>query len=154
MPYLKKKFNAYKDFAGKSISEIFDDDKLEKAEILDVHTTASGYLKYENDKWKFHTLNDYFQVSPITALKTIDLNRNGQDELLFGGNYFGVKPYHGRFGSFAGGALTSNGKILKAEEIGVNFYNKAVVGFEILNFQNKKYLMVIYNNEAVEFYKL
>lgn len=154
MPYLKKKFNAYKDFAGKSISEIFDDDKLEKAEILDVHTTASGYLKYEDDKWKFYTFDDYFQVSPITALKAIDLNGNGQNELLFGGNYFGVKPYHGRFGSFAGGALTQSGKILKAEDIGINFYNKAVVGFEVLNFQNKKYLMVIYNNEAVQFYKL
>jgi len=36
----------------------------------------------------------------------------------------------------------------------VNFFNKAVVGFEILNFKNKTYLMVVYNNEAIEIYKL
>jgi hypothetical protein len=154
MPSIKKKFNAYKDFAGKSMSEIFDKEQLQKADIHEVHTTASGYLKHEQGKWNFHTLDDYFQVAPITALKAIDLNGNGEEELLFGGNYFGVKPYHGRFGSFAGGALTQTGTILKAEELGVNFFNKAVVGFEILNFKNKTYLMVVYNNEAIEIYKL
>ncbi|MGX1023900.1 VCBS repeat-containing protein [Psychroflexus sp. MBR-150] len=154
MPSLKKKFNSYKAFAGKSIDEIFNKTQLDKAEILKVHTTASGYLKLENKKWVFHPLDDYFQVAPITALKPIDLNNNGQNELLIGGNYFGVKPYHGRFGSFAGGALSQNGQWLTAEDIGVNFYNKAVVNFNILNYKMEKYLMVTYNNDAIELYKL
>ncbi len=154
MPSLKKKFNSYKAFAGKSIDEIFDEKKLDKAEISEVHTTASGYLKLENEKWVFYPLDNYFQLAPITALKQIDLNNNGQNELLIGGNYFGVKPYHGRFGSFAGGALSQNGQWLSAEDIGVNFYNKAVVNFNILNYKMEKYLMVTYNNDSIELYKL
>jgi len=154
MPSLKKKFNSYKAFAGQSIDDIFEQQQLDKSEILEVHNTASGYLKFENDKWQFHPLDDYFQVAPITALMPIDLNKNGLKELVIGGNYFGVKPYHGRFGSFAGGALTQNGQKLTAEEIGVNFYNKAVVNFNLLNFKMEEYLMVTYNDDTLELYKL
>jgi len=154
MPSLKRKFNTYKDFAGKSITEIFASENLDQAKILEVHTTASGYLKFKDDQWNFHQLSDYFQVAPVTALLEVDLNKDNQNELLFGGNYFGVKPYQGRFGSFSGGALTKEGKILSAENIGVNFYDKAVVNFEIFNFKDDAYLMVVFNDDAVEFYKL
>ncbi|RRO13871.1 VCBS repeat-containing protein [Flavobacteriaceae bacterium 14752] len=154
MPSLKKKFNSYKAFAGQSIDEIFNKKQLDKAKILQVHTSASGYLKFEDEKWQFHPLDDYFQIAPITSMKPIDLNKNGVKELLIGGNYFGIKPYHGRFGSFAGGALQQNGQFLTAEDIGVNFFNKAVVNFDVLNFEKEKYLMVTYNNDAIELYKL
>lgn len=154
MPSLKKKFNSYKAFAGKSIDEIFNEEQLNKAEILEVHTTASGYLKYESDKWYFHPLDDYFQISPLTTFKEIDLNKNGQKELLIGGNYFGLKPFHGRLGSFSGGALTQNGKILDDNILGVNFFNKAVVNFAVIKFNQQRYLIVVYNNQPIEIYKL
>ncbi len=154
MPSLKNKFNAYKDFAGQSIHDIFEQKKLDKAEILDVHITASGYLKLENGKWKFHPLDDYFQIAPLTTMKPIDLDKNGIKELLIGGNYFGVKPYHGRFGSFSGGALAQKGKWFTAEEIGIDFYNKAVVNFDILNYKKDKILIVTFNNNTIKLYKI
>ena len=33
------------------------------------------------------------------------------DELLLAGNYFGVQPYHGRFGSFGGALIESGGSV-------------------------------------------
>lgn len=154
MPMLKKKYRAYKDFAGQSIDDIFETSILDKADVLEVHTTTTGYLKLIDKQWHFFPLDDYFQISPITALKGIDLNKDGKEELLFGGNYFGVKPYHGRFASFSGGALTSNGEILSDKDIGINFFKKAVVNFEILKFNENKYLIVVYNNKPLEIYKL
>jgi hypothetical protein len=154
MPMLKKKFNAYKDFAGKTIDEIFETSAIKKADILEVHQTASGYLKFENQKWQFHKLDDYFQLSPITAFQHVDLTGDGQDELLFGGNYFGLKPFHGRLGSFSGGALTRDGKVLDDKSIGINFFNKAVVNFAVLNFKKENYLIVVFNDKPIEIYKL
>jgi hypothetical protein len=154
MPMLKKKFNAYKDFAGKPMEEIFESTALSKAEILEVHSTATGYLKLENKEWKFYALDDYFQLSPITAFAHLDLTGDGNNELLFGGNYFGLKPFHGRLGSFSGGALTPNGKILDDKKTGLNFFNKAVVNFATLNFKDHQFLIVVYNDKPIEIYKL
>ncbi len=154
MPMLKKKFNAYKDFAGKPIDEIFETSVLEKARILEVHTTQTGYLKQVGGKWNFFALDDYFQLSPITAFQKIDLTNDGIDELLFGGNYFGLKPFHGRLGSFLGGALTQQGEILDDKVIGVNLFNKAVVNFEVLDFNQEKYLIVVFNDSAIDVYKM
>ncbi len=154
MPMLKKKFNAYKDFAGQPMEDIFESSSLSKAEILEVHSTATGYLKLENKEWKFHALDDYFQLSPITNFVHLDLTGNGKKELLFGGNYFGLKPFHGRLGSFSGGALTQNGRILDDNKTGLNFFNKAVVNFATLNFKDHQFLIVVYNDKPIEIYKL
>jgi len=154
MPMLKKKFNAYKDFAGKPIEDIFEISVLNQADILEVHTTQTGYLKRIDGTWEFKTLDDYFQLSPVTSFQHLDITGDGDEELLFGGNYFGLKPFHGRLGSFSGGALTKNGKILDDNILGINFFNKAVVNFELLNFQQNNYLIVVFNNDNIEIYNL
>jgi hypothetical protein len=154
MPMLKKKFNAYKDFAGKPIEDIFDSSVLDKADVLEAHTTQTGYLKRIDGKWTFKPLEDDFQLSPITAFQHVDLTGDGNDELLFGGNYFGLKPFHGRLASFSGAALTKDGKILDDKALGINFFNKAVVNFELLNFKEQQYLIVVFNDKPIEIYKL
>lgn len=154
MPFLKKKFNSYQDFAGKSIEDIFDSETLNKAVVYEVHTTESGYLKYENQLWNFYPLDDYFQVAPVTTMKIVDLTKDGNKELLLAGNYFGLQPYHGRLGSFAGGAITNQNQILNAQDLGINFFNKAVVGLETFTFQGQTYLLVLINNDNLLLYKI
>lgn len=154
IPELRKKFNSYKAFAGKSMDEIFDKTTLNKATVLEVHNTASGYLKLENNQWVFHEFDSPLQVAPITSMVKLDVTQNGSNELLFGGNYFGLAPYHGRLASFNGVALTKTGEFIPAETLGLNFFNKAVVAMEVITIQNEKHLMVIYNNAPMEWYKI
>lgn len=154
MPSLKKKFNSYEAFAGKNIVEIFDKKVLDQAVIHEVHTTQSGYLKLENGQWNFYTLADYFQTAPITSMKVIDLTKDGKDELLMGGNYFGLQPYHGRLGSFAGGAITHQNQLLTAQDLGINWFNKAVVAMDTITYQNNTYLIVVFNNHELSIYKI
>ncbi len=153
--YLKKKYNTYKDFSGKTITEIFGKEKLDNAVELTVTTLSSGYLRNDKSSFSFVPFDDFLlQLSPLRAMLKYDFNKDGHEELLLGGNYFGVTPYHGKFDSFSGAAITKNGTIIPAHQIGVNFFGKAVKNLNILKFETKKYLLVTYNNHVIEIYKI
>lgn len=154
LSYLRKKFPNYTSFAGKSPENIFDEEQLQDAKLLKVTTLASGYLLNTNGNFKFKKFPAVLQVAPITAFVKADFNNDNSEEVLVGGNYFGITPYHGRFDGLAGNIITKQGQIIGGYELGLNFTQKAVIGLDIVNFQNNSYLVVTYNNEEPGFYKI
>jgi hypothetical protein len=154
LSYLRKKFPEYKDFAGKTIEDIFEKEALDEAKLLKVHTMASGYLLNQDGKFNFKPFKNALQVAPILAFLKADFNKDNQDEVLVAGNYFGVTPYHGRFDALAGNIITQNGEILEGVEIGLNLTQKSVRSMDIVTFNGIDYLMLSLNNGKPEFYKL
>jgi hypothetical protein len=153
LSFLKKKFLAYNDFAGKPIEDIFKQEQLENSDLLTVNNMASGYLLSSGGKFIFKAFEASLQVAPITSFLKNDYNNDGKEEVLVGGNYFGVNPYHGRLGSLSGNIITSNGDILEGHQLGLNFTQKAVRSLNIVSFQKSPYLMVTLNNDKPQFYK-
>jgi len=147
---IKPKFTTYKDFAGKSIYEIFDKTLLDKAIQFKVHTLSSGYLKNENGKFIFIPFKNELQVAPINCF--VKLNLNNKEGVLCGGNYFGVTPYHGRFDSFSGAFIVNDSEIFLGNEIGLNFFQKAVTQLEVLSLKGKNWLLALINNEKIQTY--
>ncbi|WP_228853420.1 VCBS repeat-containing protein [Aegicerativicinus sediminis] len=154
MVFLKKKFNSYKSFAGKKMEDIFEDERLENAEIFEVNILASGYLENNNGEFSFHPFANQLQISPIKAFVDFDFDRDGKKDVLAAGNYFGVTPYHGRFDSFSGALINSNGKVVNTSEIGLNLKGKSVRHLNILNKNGINYLLVTTNNDKAEVYKI
>lgn len=154
LTYLRKKFPSYKDFAGKSIEDIFEKEQLKKSNLLEVNTLSSGYLLNSGGKFTFKDFKENLQVAPITSFLPGDFNNDGNEEVLVGGNYFGVTPYHGRFSSLAGNVIIDEKAIIEGNELGLNLTQKAVRNFKLISFQGAKYLMVILNNDTPQFYKL
>lgn len=151
---LHKKFTSYRDFAGKPIEEIFTKDQLDKAFIYTVNELASGYLLNENGKFTFNRFGDDIQLSPVLAMLTYDFDRDGKDEVLLGGNYFGVQPFHGRYGSFSGALVKDEANISTGKSIGLNFMNKSIRHLNIIKFGDQDYLLVTINNDKAQVYKL
>lgn len=151
---LRRKYTSYKDFAGQKIDQIFDADLLEEATVFKVHELRSGYLKNEEGKFVFVPFEAKMQVSPITSFLSFDFDSDGTNEVLSGGNYFGVQPYHGRFDSFSGALIKNEKEILLGYQIGLDFTNKAVRSLHIIELKNKPYLFVGVNNDVPEFYEL
>lgn len=147
----KKKFNTYRDFAGKSIDEVFAKKTLTKATIFKVNELASGYLKNENGAFRFHRFNNRLQVAPLTTFLTLD--RDGESEVLVGGNYFGVTPYHGRFDGFSGALIKDENTILLGHEIGLNFTQKAIKDLNVITINGQTFLLVTVNDDYAELYK-
>lgn len=154
MEYLRKKFVTYYSFAGKSIDEIWDSKTLNKATVLEVNELRSGYLENNNGNYSFVPFTDKLQVSPITAMLIFDFDSDGKKEALLAGNYFGVKPFHGRFDSFSGAMVKSKNDIILGDNLGLDLTLKSVRHLNIINLDNRDYLMVTINNDSVQVYGL
>ncbi|WKX77614.1 VCBS repeat-containing protein [Zobellia laminariae] len=152
--FLKKKFNTYASFAGSSIEQILDKDVLEKAEILKVQELRSGYLKNENGSYSFVPFHNKLQVSPIMTMLSYDFDSDGKEEVLAAGNYFGVKPYHGRFDSFGGALIKGENNVILSAQIGLDLSQKSVRHLNILDLKGEKHLLVTLNNASTQVYRL
>ncbi|WP_298545302.1 VCBS repeat-containing protein [uncultured Aquimarina sp.] len=152
--YLKKKFTTYNSFAGKTVEEVFGKSELQKAELLEVHQLASGYLKNEKGKFVFVPFGNSLQLSPIMTMLKYDFNKDGKEEVFMAGNYFGVIPYHGRFDGFAGAMIEGDTSLIEAQELHINLSQKSVRGLNIINFVNKDYLLITLNNGKAEIYEM
>ena len=150
---LKKKFTSYKAFAGKTLEEIFDSKMLENAKLYEVHNLKSGYLKNNKGKFEFVAFANKMQVSPITCFAKSNFFVK-TESVFAAGNYFGTTPFHARLDAFAGALIINEKKILIGHQIGIDLTQKAVRQLNILNFKNKKYLVVSINNKKAEVYQL
>ncbi|MGY8914002.1 MAG: FG-GAP-like repeat-containing protein, partial [Flavobacteriales bacterium] len=151
---LRKKFTAYKDFAGKPIEGILSKEELQKATLFEVSELSSGYLENKDGEFSFTPFSVDLQVAPIMAFLKYDFDGDGSEEVLAAGNYFGVKPYHGRLGSFAGAMIKGKNNVILGDEIGLDFSQKSIRHLNIITFDNQPYLLATFNNEKVQVYQL
>jgi len=152
--FLRKKFNSYKEFAGKRLNEIIDEKQLKESKVLEITELKSGYLKNEKGTFTFIPFQQELQVSPLMSFLKYDFDKDNQKEVLIGGNYFGVKPYHGRFDSFPGALLKNENNVILGNQIGLDFNQKSIRHLSILTIQNRPYLMATFNNDAVQVYEI
>jgi len=151
---LRKKFTSYKDFAGKPIQNILDEKDLKKAVVLEVKELRSGYLENNEGKFRFVPFSNELQVAPITTFLRYDFDGDGKEEVLAAGNYFGVKPYHGRLGAFAGAMIKNKNNVILGDRLGLDFAQKSIRHLNILTYNKQPYLLATFNNEEAILYQL
>ncbi len=151
---LKKQYPTYQSFAGKTVEEIFTGQQLKESVVYKVHCLATGYLKNEKGKFVFVALPTELQISPVMAQLADDFDSDGKQELLLAGNYFGVQPFHGRYGSFEGALVRSDGKIEKGISLGLDLINQSVRHLNVIRVGEDRYLLVTINNGKAQLYKL
>lgn len=154
MTSLRKQFFTYKDFAGKTIDQVFDRAILDKAKILTVNELRSGYLENNKGRFTFRAFQNELQVAPIMTFLAYDFDGDTKKEVLAAGNYFGVKPYHGKFGSFSGAMIKNKNEILLGHKIGLDFTNKSARHLATVQFNDRHYLLVTFNNDRAQLYLL
>jgi hypothetical protein len=108
---INKKYTAYHLFAGKTVEEIFGDKELEDAEEKRVNMFESVYLENQGNKtFKMVALPALAQVSKIMVLRTEDVDKDGNLDVIVGGNFNGASMYQARYDAFFGLILKGNGK--------------------------------------------
>lgn len=150
--YLKKKYTSYKSFAGQTLEEIFGKEILDKSNILEVNTLQSGYLRNDDGDFVFVPFKNELQVSPIMAFLVDDFDGDGSQEVLCGGNFFGVKPYHGRLDTFPGALIQNENDIVLGNVLGLDFTQKSLRHLTTLEFKGQKYLLAVFNNDKTQVY--
>ena len=86
---LNKKFLSYNSFAKAKFIDLFDNDKIEGAELKEVYTLKNSYIT-NNGKGHFEisTLPIGAQVSTVNAIKIDDFNKDGYPDILLAGNSY------------------------------------------------------------------
>lgn len=151
---LRKKFLTYKSFAGKPIEGIIDENSLKNSTILEVNTLESGYLANNGGKYSFVPFKSELQVAPIRAFLEYDFDKDGNTEILAAGNYFGIKPYHGRLDSFSGALIKDKNDVILGNRLGLELELKSVRHLNIIDLNGKTYLLVTFNNDKAQVYGL
>lgn len=88
MPFIKKKFESFDDFASADIVDIFGKKNLAEGVSLSATEFSSGYLKKEGDHFKFIAFPDMAQISAIRGIETDDLNYDGLLDIICVGNVY------------------------------------------------------------------
>ncbi len=151
---LRKKYQSYRDFAGQSIEDILSAEQLKKSKILTVSTLKTGYLQNNAGKFDFVPLPRDLQVAPVMSFCKFDFDNDGAEEVLAGGNYFGVQPFHGRLDSFNGVLINTDSDIIPGDQLGLKFGQKSVRHLTVIHLKGKPYLMATIHNGPVQLYAL
>lgn len=96
LPFLKKRFFRYSDFAGKKLDEAFTPDALKKARKLQAKELNSSVLLNDGGSLRLESLPAFLQAAPIFAFARLS-DENRQAHFIAGGNFFEVPPYEGRY---------------------------------------------------------
>jgi hypothetical protein len=95
---LKKKFPDYAGFGGKTISDIFGKNAVDNSVVKKAVLLSSCIFRNNGDgTFKTEMLPIQAQFSPVRDIMVLDLNHDGQKDLIVAGNDYQVKPSFGRY---------------------------------------------------------
>ena len=150
---LKQKLLYYKDYSDATIKSIFSKDQLKKAIILDVKMLNTAIFLNKNKTFVSQKLPNEIQYSNVSAIETIDVDKDGVLDILFGGNQFLVKPQFGIDDASKGWLLYGDSS---------NNFNKVISlkidgqirDFHVENLKDEIMLITSINNDSLQFYKV
>jgi hypothetical protein len=110
IPSLKKKYLKYENFKDQTITDIFSPDQVKNSAKLDVYELSTAVLINDGSgKFKFKHLPVEAQLSPVYGIEIIDIDDDGYEDILLGGNLYRAKPEVGRYDASYGVLLRGDG---------------------------------------------
>ena len=155
---LKKKFLYYKDYAGKSMEEVFSPEQLKGAKILRSDNLQSSLIiNNGSGSFSISPLPMEAQLAPVYAIEIHDINHDGFKDIILGGNLFSVKPEVGRYDASQGLVLlgSKEGKFIAVQPKNSGLaVDGEIRSIQELTIGSTSYLLIARNNDSIKFYKI
>ena len=157
MSSLKKKFIYYKDYAAKSMDDVYDKKLLQEATVHKFYESRTILLLNNNEKgFERKPLPVTAQFSPVYGIDIEDVNNDNKLDIILGGNLSAVKPEAGKYDALYGLILTGDGGgnfvALSSLASGIKVDGE-VRHVRSLRTRNSAMLSFVRNNNAIKFYK-
>ena len=111
LPFLKARYLNYKDYARRTVADIFPPGELADAVVKTAYTFATSLVRSNGDgSFTLVPLPTDAQLAPVYGILASDLDGDGTTDLMLAGNFDGVKPEIGRMSSSYGLVLRGDGK--------------------------------------------
>jgi enediyne biosynthesis protein E4 len=158
MNSFKKQFIHYKDYAQKSMEDIFGSELLDKSTKLNFYEPRTSIVVNNGGgKFTLQALPLEAQMSPVFAAEVADVNADGELDLILGGNLFRVKPEVGRLDALHGVVLLKakdgSYKALSSPESGLSVRGE-VREIAILQSKGKSVFTFVLNNDSLRFFEI
>ncbi|MDR9366078.1 MAG: VCBS repeat-containing protein [Balneolaceae bacterium] len=106
IPSLQNQYPDYASYAGESIEDIFSEQQLEEALVLNAKTLKSAIFWNRKDEFEFEELPFRAQLSPMYGIELVDIYGDKKPEIVIGGNLHNVQPFVGPYDASKGTILT------------------------------------------------
>ncbi|MGC6431189.1 MAG: VCBS repeat-containing protein [Jejuia sp.] len=110
MPYVANKFKDYHSFASSKLVEILPENKVNDAMVYEIESFESIILYNENGSLVKKALPSEVQISPIKSSIVMDINGDGNEDIITVGNHYGVEVETTRYDASIGAVLLGDGK--------------------------------------------
>ena len=155
-PALKKENLKHRDYAKKSIQDLFNKDVIGRSSVKQLNY-CSSIVAINNGKGGFtiEPLPAMVQLSSVNAIAVTDINNDKKPDLIMGGNKFGFQPQFGRLDASQGHVLLNNGK-------GFNWVEPKLSGLvqvneirdiKVINKKDKRFLLIVQNDQYPVMYQ-
>ena len=159
MSSLKKQNLKASDYSKRSIDQLFPKAVIENCIVKEVNESRSIIAVNEgNGNFKIKELPYQVQLSCVCGIVCTDLNKDGLDDLIMGGNNFEFKPQFSQLDANYGNVLINTGNLQ------FDWQNYSKSGFfirdevkHLATFKDaagKKYLVAAINNNKPRIYAL
>jgi enediyne biosynthesis protein E4 len=157
VPSIKKKFLKYSAYNDKYLEDIFDQKTLSKSVIQEVNYFSSAVMiNMGGGNFEVKALPRSVQRSWMYSILVTDVNADGIEDLIMAGNLSGAKPEVGQYDGSYGEVLIGNGdgtfNYWPNRENGLQLHGD-IRDLHSLDLKGERMLMVVKNNEAIEFWK-
>ena len=155
LPHLKKNYILSKDLARASLEDILGKKKLKTSIKYEVNTFQSMYFENKgNLKFDAKPLPDVLQWSSMESAFLQDLDADGIQDLLIGGNFYDSNIEMGRYDSNFGNVLKLNKEGLKSFSLGEVSVKGQVRHIQSIRINGKSCFIFAKNNEPVQVLQL
>ena len=110
MASMRSKFTDYASYSKATIEDLFTTQQLENAQVLEANSLESIYLENKGDHFEAKALPKIAQSFPIYAILPIDVNKDGNMDLVLGGNQSQTRIRIGKIDAGLGLVLIGDGK--------------------------------------------
>ncbi|MFP9097821.1 VCBS repeat-containing protein [Flavobacterium sp. RHBU_24] len=157
IPNIKKKFKDYESFSEATLVDVYTEKSLKEALHYTVKSFASIYLENKNGKFVIHELPVAAQLTCINQVMVKDYDKDGNLDVIIGGNLYGSEVETPRNDAGHGLFLKGNGKgafkPITAPDSGF-FTPGDVKNMAEINVKGKTYLLVTKNNSFLQSVKI
>jgi enediyne biosynthesis protein E4 len=158
IPSMRKKALKHRDYAAKTIQDLFDANQLKKATLKQANFLHSIIAWNEgNGNFSIQELPLEAQLSSVCAILVKDFNKDGQLDLLLGGNHFNFQPQFGRMDASYGEMYLNQGnrqfKHLRSTQSGIRIAGQ-IRDFAPISIKGKDHLLIGVNNDKVRMFRL
>ncbi len=153
LPSFKKRFTNYKSYAQAKMADVLTADEIKKSKVLTAYTLHTCLFRNDSGKFSAEPLPIEFQYAPVFSMLAMDVNGDGNLDLIAGGNLSATRARTGKLTGNYGIVALNNGKgkftVLKPSVSGLNL-NGDVRNLIMVD----DILMTGINNQNIKTYRL